>query len=64
LTDVFFTKSIGKNFSVTFWGENIFNKKYSTRGFYFGLIPPEYPDQLFKSYADPRHLGISMTYEF
>ena len=64
LTDVFFTKSIGKNFSVTFWGENIFNKKYSTRGFYFGLIPPEYPDQLFKSYADPRHLGISMTSKF
>jgi outer membrane receptor protein involved in Fe transport len=59
--------SIGKkfkNFNLTFWGNNILNEKYATRGFYFGLIPPDYPDQLFKSYGDPRQLGIKIDYIF
>ena len=59
--------SIGKkfnNFKLTFWGNNILNEKYATRGFYFGLIPPDYPEQLFKSYGDPRQLGIKIDYLF
>ena len=59
--------SIGKkfkNFNLTFWGNNILNEKYATRGFYFGLIPPDYPNQLFKSYGDPRQLGIKIDYIF
>ena len=59
--------SIGKkfnNFRLTFWGNNILNEKYATRGFYFGLIPPDYPEQLFKSYGDPRQLGIKIDYLF
>ena len=39
-------------------------KDTSTRGFYFGLIPPDYPDQLFESYADPRQIGISIANKF
>ena len=59
--------SIGKkfnNFKLTFWGNNILNENYATRGFYFGLIPPDYPEQLFKSYGDPRQLGIKIDYLF
>ena len=59
--------SIGKkfnNFKLTFWGNNILNEKYATRAFYFGLIPPDYPEQLFKSYGDPRQLGIKIDYLF
>lgn len=57
--------SIGKkirNFRLTLWGNNILDKRYATRGFYFGLIPPDYPNQLFKSYGDPRQIGIKMDY--
>ena len=59
--------SIGKNFKnfkLTFWGNNILNEKYAIRGFYFGLIPPNYPNQLFKSFGDPRQLGLKIDYTF
>ena len=53
-----------KNFKLTFWGNNILNEKYAIRGFYFGLIPPNYPNQLFKSFGDPRQLGLKIDYTF
>ena len=51
-----------QRFDITLWIRNIFDQKYTTRGFYFGLIPPNYPDQLWKSYGDPRHFGITIDY--
>ena len=51
-----------QRFDITLWIRNIFDEKYSTRGFYFGLIPPNYPDQLWKSYGDPRHFGVTIDY--
>lgn len=59
--------SLGKlfeNIRFSFWVHNIFDKGYVTRGFYFGLIPPDYPEQLFESYGDPRHLGLKVDYNF
>ena len=50
------------NIKLTIWGNNIFNEIFTTRGFYFGLIPPDYQNQLFKSYGDPRQLGIKIDY--
>ena len=52
------------NWSLTLWGNNIFNKKYATRGFYFGLEPPNYENKLYTQIGSPRHLGISFDYEF
>ncbi|HFC29706.1 MAG TPA: TonB-dependent receptor, partial [Oceanospirillales bacterium] len=52
------------NWSLTLWGNNIFNKKYATRGFYFGLEPPNYENKLYTQLGSPRHLGISFDYEF
>ena len=55
--------SIGRNFGlfkVNFWIRNLFDKRYAVRGFYFGLLPPNYEDQLWKSYGDPQHYGISI----
>lgn len=51
-----------RNIKLTFWGNNIFNERFATRGFYFGLIPPDYQDQLFKSYGDPRQIGVKIDY--
>ena len=64
VTDLSVAKEVGKNFIFTLWSTNILDERYSTRGFYFGLIPPDYPDQLFESYADPRQIGISIANKF
>ena len=52
------------DFKIKAWVNNIFDKRYAIRGFYFGLIPPNYEDKLWLSYGDPRHYGISIEYEF
>jgi outer membrane receptor protein involved in Fe transport len=49
--------------TITFWARNIFDKRYAIRGFYFGLIPPEYPDELWLSYGDPRQIGLTFDYK-
>ena len=52
------------NIEIKFWVRNLFNKVYETRGFYFGLIPPDFKAQLFKSFGDPRQSGLSLNYNF
>ena len=63
LTNLALGKSFGK-ITTTIWIRNAFNERFTTRGFYFGLIPPDYPDQLWKSYGDPRQIGVSMDHKF
>ncbi len=46
------------------WVRNLFNTYYSTRGFYFGNEAPNFEDTLYKRHGDPRHLGISVRYDF
>ena len=50
--------------SLTLWGNNIFDKQYATRGFYFGLEPPNYENKLYTQLGSPRHVGVSFDYEF
>ena len=52
------------NWQLSLWGNNIFNKKYATRGFYFGLEPPNYNDKLYTQLGSPRHIGLSFDFEF
>ena len=63
LTNLSAGKDFG-DFKIKAWVNNIFDKRYAIRGFYFGLIPPNYEDNLWLSYGDPRHYGISIEYEF
>jgi iron complex outermembrane receptor protein len=59
--------NIGKSFGKTIvklWIRNALDERYTTRGFYFGLIPPDYHDQLWKSYGDPRQIGVTIDYTF
>jgi outer membrane receptor protein involved in Fe transport len=59
--------NIGKSFGKTMvklWIRNALDERYTTRGFYFGLIPPTYKDQLWKSYGDPRQIGVTIDYTF
>ena len=61
LIDLSLTKEFG-NFSLKFLVNNIFDERYPVRGFYFGLIPPDYSDQLWISHGNPRQLAISANY--
>ena len=63
LSNVTMIKSYNK-LSFKFWVRNVFDKRYAVRGFYFGLIPPNYEDKLFLSYGDPREFGLGLEYQF
>ena len=63
LTNFSLSNPISETLVMTIWVRNIFDHRYANRGFYFGLIPPDYPNELFESYADPRQIGLSLNYE-
>ena len=59
--------SLGKflgDFKISVWVKNIFDERYAVRGFYFGLIPPDYEDNLWLSYGEPKQYGVSIDYNF
>ena len=58
------TYTFSKSLELTFWADNILDRKYATRGFFFGLEPPNYDEKLYMSFGDPRHFGFTMKYQF
>ena len=46
------------------WARNIFDEYYAVRGFYFGNEAPNFIDTLYERHGDPRHIGISVRYDF
>lgn len=50
------------NFSFTVYAKNLTDEKYAVRGYTFGLNPPEYSVENFKSYGAPRTIGITIGY--
>ena len=63
LNNLSFGKKL-KNISLSIWLNNLFDKRFPIRGFYFGLIPPSYEDQLWVNYGDPFQAGIAIDYNF
>lgn len=57
-----------QNWTVTLWGRNLFDKDYYTRGFYFGIDPSAGPDgyepRTYTQYADPRTVGLTVSYDY
>lgn len=49
--------------SASVWVRNLFNVRYAQQGFFFGLIPPNYPNQSFLQLGDPRQVGITIRYD-
>jgi outer membrane receptor protein involved in Fe transport len=45
------------------WMRNLFAARYAQQGFYFGLIPPNYPNQSFLQLGDPRQVGVTVNFE-
>tara|TARA_B100001250_G_scaffold167264_1_gene144000 strand:+ start:756 stop:2852 length:2097 start_codon:yes stop_codon:yes gene_type:complete len=52
------------NISAELWIRNVFNKYYSTRGFYFGNEAPNFEDTLYRRQGDPMHFGVTLRYNF
>ena len=63
MTNISISKILDE-FKISVWAKNIFDQKYAVRGFYFGLIPPNYEDQLWVSYGEPAQYGVSLDYNF
>jgi outer membrane receptor protein involved in Fe transport len=51
-----------KDWSAYLWGRNLLNKNYAVRGFYFGDVPPNFPNELYVQLGDPRTWGVNVTY--
>ena len=51
-----------KNIELTLFTKNIGDEKYEVRGYTFGLEPPNYEIKNYKSYGQPRSIGINLTY--
>jgi iron complex outermembrane receptor protein len=51
------------SWTTSLWVRNLFDARYAQQGFYFGLIPPNYPQQSFLQLGDPRQVGITVNYE-
>jgi len=45
------------------WARNLLDRRYATQGFYFGLVPPEFPNQRFIDNGDPRTVGLTIRYQ-
>ncbi len=50
--------------SAQLWARNLFDEHYPVRGFYFGNEPPNFPNQLYLRYGDPRQIGITFDMRF
>ena len=50
--------------SVYAWGRNLTDETYGTRGFFFGVEPPDFPDRLYIQRGDPRLVGVTLDVRF
>jgi len=51
-------------YDVDVWVRNLLDKNYTVRGFYFGDVPPNFPNQLFTQLGDPRTWGVHLTVRY
>jgi len=52
-----------KNWKVSIWARNLFDKDYATRGFFFDLSGGTNP-QAYQQLAEPRVAGVTATYDY
>lgn len=53
-----------EQWALTLWGRNVLDKKYVTRGYVFGLEPPNFDDRLYVAYGDPAQFGVTLDMWF
>ena len=45
-------------------GRNLLDKRYPVRGFYFGDVPPNFPNEVYLQLGDPRTWVASVSVNF
>jgi len=50
------------SWTTSLWIRNLFDARYAQNGFYFGLVPPNFPNQSFLQLGDPRQIGVTINY--
>jgi outer membrane receptor protein involved in Fe transport len=50
--------------SASLWVRNLFDEEYFVRGFFFGNEPPDFQSTLYTRLGDPRHYGLTLSYDF
>lgn len=50
--------------SAQLWARNLLDENYAVRGFYFGNEPPDFPNELYLRFGDPRQIGITFDMRF
>lgn len=54
-----------KNWKVSIWARNLFDKDYATRGFFFGNNPAKgYVEEEYVQLAEPRVAGLTVSYDY
>ncbi len=53
-----------ERWEVDLWARNLLDKDYTVRGFYFGDVPPNFPNQVFTQLGDPRNVGVHVTFDY
>lgn len=53
-----------REWTLTVWVRNAFDKEYDKRVFYFGNEDPDYALTRYESRADPRQIGATLRYHF
>jgi iron complex outermembrane recepter protein len=52
-----------KHWLLSAWVRNIGGKQYGVRGFYFGDVPPDFPNLQFQQLGPPRTFGVDFNYK-
>ena len=52
------------HWSVYLTGRNLLDKRYPVRGFYFGDVPPNFPNETYIQLGDPRTWLVSVSVKF
>jgi len=50
--------------SAQLWVRNLLDEHYPVRGFYFGNEPPDFPNELYLRFGDPRQIGVTFDMRF
>ncbi len=50
--------------TVNVFANNLLDERYSTRGFFFGIEPPDFPSRLYTQLGNPRHVGVQAELRF
>lgn len=54
----------GRRWSAFAWARNVFDERYSQRGFFFRTEPPDFPEKRYVQLADGRQLGVTVAFDF